>query len=46
MSAEAAKTAFAVLKEGLENSGDVQEKKEKSCLRQSKAIFTILARIL
>lgn len=46
MSAEAAKTAFAVLKEGLENSGDVQEKKKKSCLRQSKAIFTILARIL
>lgn len=32
MSAEAAKTAFAVLKEGLENSGDVQEKKEKIVL--------------
>ena len=32
MSAEAAKTAFAVLKEGLENSRDVQEKKEKIVL--------------
>ena len=40
MSAEAAKTAFAVLKEGLENSGDVQEKKEKIVLaNKSKAII-------
>ena len=38
MSAEAAKTAFAVLKEGLENSGDVQEKKEKTKRKGKKKI--------
>ena len=45
MSAESAKSAFAVLKERMDQSGEVQEKKGRSSLRQSREISTISERI-
>ena len=45
MSADAAKEAFAVLKETMDRSGVVQDKKGKIILPQSREIFTTLGRI-
>ena len=46
MSADAAKIAFAVLKDELAKSGESEQAKDKVILATVKEIFMILARIL